>query len=476
MTRHTVVEFKCPCGVFGGYHWITFEKPSVVVFRASSASGKTRITLPDPGIPIFLPIGEHVGRGFDNRHVVLSSFSLHLCYMPNPCALTQVELNTRAVVVSRNASHFCARSVIDGALVSRLKEINDDIITTVQPASTGVELVIAVAGHSRMMGGRAHVDQKPRLDPRMVQLADPPVKLGEGTFGIVYDCKLNARTGFCVKFPTRDNADEQERLRKEATLGMRVIYTKRCVPVRGLVKKIIPGGTQPRVGMVMPKFDHDFMAFIQQQKATQGTPVTTIWLETFVMWGSHGLVLGILELHALGLPHGDVKWTNVGAILDQEDAATPKIWPFLSYDIRVYDMGLSGEGIDAGTYPFKVTEWTQNPKELLCADIFTDESILLRRSDWFQVLMSAYDLVHLSHLPNMSLYTSCRVGKNGHRDPKLKEVGAEWVKAGRPGGWIEWILKKRVTETPSAVSAFYRSSSKFSTLDRQLTLNFMTCV
>ena len=343
MTRHTVVEFKCPCGVFGGYHWITFEKPSVVVFRASSASGKTRITLPDPGIPIFLPIGEHVGRGFDNRHVVLSSFSLHLCYMPNPCALTQV-------VVSRNASHFCSRSVIDGALVSRLKEINDDIITTVQPASTGVELVIAVAGHSRMMGGRAHVDQKPLLDPRMVQLAAPPVKLGEGTYGIVYECKLGTRAGFCVKFPKRDNADEQERLRKEATLGMRVIYTKRCVPVRGLVKKIIPGGTQPRVGMVMPKFEHGFMAFIKQQKATQGTPVTTIWLETFVMWGCHGLVLGILELHALGLPHGDVKWTNVGAILDQEDAATPKIWSFMSYHVRLHDMVCLGMASTLGLF------------------------------------------------------------------------------------------------------------------------------
>ena len=137
---------------------------------------------------------------------------------------------------------------------------------------------------------------------------------------------------------------------------------------------------------------------------------------------------------------------------------------------------MSGRGISVGTFPFRASDWSRSPEDILCVDKSTDERIAERRSDWFQVLMSAYDLVHLSHLPNMSLYTSCRVGKSGHRDPKLKEVGAEWVKAGRPGGWIEWILKKRVTETPSAVSAFYHSSSKFSMLDRQLTLNFMTCV
>ena len=286
--------------------------------------------------------------------------------------LTQAVLTIVAMVVSRSANHFCTREVVYNEGKPSLREINDANIIIVTTPSTGVELVISRVGKTIRAGGRVEVVQPLAvIQAHNVQFSKPPVLLGSGTFGLVYACKLGNKPGFCVKFPKQDTPQERRYMAKEAALGWRLQRTIRCVPVLGTVLTTFPVNNKSRSGMVMPAFESDFMQFITSQKSLSTPAGTThptdVWVDAFVMWGSHELVMGILELHALGIPHGDVKWPNIGVVRDKDDKATPKLWDFLSYHVRFHDMGVSGTGTDAGTFPFRVDDWTSNPAQLLCA-------------------------------------------------------------------------------------------------------------
>ena len=80
MTRVTIVDFKCHCGTFGAYNWISFKNNrlgSVVIFRPSSLDPRrdTSVVINDVFASVVAPMGENVGRGFDNRPRVLICFS-----------------------------------------------------------------------------------------------------------------------------------------------------------------------------------------------------------------------------------------------------------------------------------------------------------------------------------------------------------------------------------------------------------------
>ena len=417
-------------------------------------------------------------------------------------------LQPKSIVVSLARTHFFTIDLSKSGVSNKQHGvlIDDDKISALpRKYVDSVEMVVTKA-----IGG---IGKKPTAEAEESMQSDRvevgTKALGTGTFGVVYKCKVDGKPGYCVKF-ARGSRSEDVELSVEGRIGSRLGRTLRCVPVLWLIEvnrkpphphapvvvlthnRRGPLGLRhpiralapvsqpkpvPRVGLVMPMFECGFIEFIELQTAQNTATPQKTWDKAFVMWGCDEVVRGMLELHALGIQHGDVKWSNIGVDLNLQDSKTPKTFQFQKYLVRLCDFGMSGRGISVGTFPFRASDWSRCPEDILCVDKSTDERIAERRSDWFQVLMSALDLVYLVCTPKAHLSSTCGGAKKIKRPTQeLYKIGDDWVAAGRPGGWMACVLAGRITQTPATVADFYNESAALKAFDLRLTTNFKTCV
>ena len=425
-------------------------------------------------------------------------------------AFAQISFQPTSLVVSHNMAHFYTLRMDSSRGKQWCTKVdNDEISSVLRRTASGVELVFTKVLTNAVLG-RGTIPRKmvENITPDRVKVDMNAKALGKGTFGIVHPCKLDDKQGYCIKYAIGNSHSDQLDLQKEAGIGSRLKNTVRCVPVIGVttvqvvqVNKQATTSIRPinachtvrlqpqamqtgrmsppvhvrRFGIVMPRFEHNFIDFVKEQKKIAGQ--NNGQRQALVVWGCYDLVRAMLELQALGINHCDVKWENVGVDKNKLDSQTPKKYPFQLYGVRLHDLGMSRRGLLAGTFPLRASDWSLNPEDLLCVDESTDESITDRRSDWFQVLMSVCDLMYLVCTPTAQLVSSCGGGAKGGREiGPLHTVGAEWVSAGRQGGWLAWLFAKRNTETPTEVVTFFKECDDIQNLDKQLTMNFKTCV
>jgi serine/threonine protein kinase len=280
------------------------------------------------------------------------------------------------------------------------------------------------------------------------------------------------RKQFCIKFA--DNVRHEKFLREECDNGFLLRNVDRCVRVEGVTT--ING----QVGMVMNRCAETMDEFITRVCKARGGDG---WENDLLQWSAEEIVLGVMGMHNAGVVHGDMKLSNMGLCTrDTLGMHRDATRPWKSQIIQLFDFGMRSMAVSAGTYPFRASDWSTNPEQLLCGNAKLDQSVTYRRSDWFQSLMVVFDIAYraCTHAAT-TLHTQWH-GRDKADQPRAvrdaKQVGDKWIASGRQGGWLNCIInaRRKTNKIPATLVELYSSSEGFRKLDTQLTTNFKTCV
>lgn len=294
--------------------------------------------------------------------------------------------------------------------------------------------------------------------------------LGRGSYGEVYPCTVRGHLGkiHCIKLASESHAN-RVRLQEECATAFLLREVDRCVRIEGITSK------GQRVGMVMTRCTETMDYYVMRICKTEQNA------ESLLQWITQEIVLGLMGMHNAGVAHGDLKLSNMGIVRQRARAGGwDETNPWTAYTMKLFDFGMHAVAVSAGTYPFRASDWSNNPEQLLSGNPMQDPAITYRRSDWFQSLMVVFDVAHRAcSLTDTSLNKQWDgVGNLAERNQAkhdARAVGDAWIRSGRKGGWLAFLMGRK-GKTPNKVVELYASSACFRKIDQQLTMNFKTCL
>lgn len=147
-----------------------------------------------------------------------------------------------------------------------------------------------------------------------------------------------------------------------------------------------------------------------------------------LVWLEEGLVRILQCLHVRGVVHGDLSPSNLRVKTRPGTAVD-----FVSGSMKLVavDMGMSGKGWEAGTWPYKVSAWFS-------------ESPFRTNGGTAQAFCAFEEGCAIDTFQAGNVLALFGVGRAIHkqlkgRERKLHAVGDSWVAHGCNGGWTRWL-------------------------------------